>query len=129
MADDFSTEITHMGTLTAVITVLFAEAADLPDPESVTVWGILNGHVHDNLSLHFAPIEASTEAVALWALRFGGVVQSHMDDYQGTPTLWVRADFTYQEFLGVTAFAAIPRPEGASIPRGQDSEPVTATPF
>jgi hypothetical protein len=130
MADEIISELTHMGSLTAAITFLFAEAAGLPDPETVTVYGILNGHVHDSLSLHFAPREASTEAIALWALRFGGVVRSHVDDYQGVPTLWVRADFTWQDFLPVDAFAAIPLPQQEAITStDHDSVPETVTPF
>lgn len=130
MADETISELSRMGSLTAAITFMLAEADGLPDPETMTVYGILSGRVHDSLTLHFAPHEASTEAIALWALRFGGVVQSLVEDFRGVPTLWVRAEFTWQEFLSVDAFAAIPLPYAEAITSmDQDSEPETATPF
>lgn len=129
MAEEIISELSRMGSLAAAVTFMFAEAAGLPDPGSMTVYGIIDGHVHDEVSLQFAPEEASTEAIALWALRFGGVVQSKVDDYKGVPTLWVRTDFTWQEFLRVCAFAAVPLPEGAVVGAENDSEPEPATPF
>ena len=129
MADEIISELSHMGSLTAALTFLLAEASGLPDPQSVTVCGILSGHVHDEVTLHFPSDEASTQALALWALRFGGVVQSHVGDLHGAPTLWVRLDFTWQEFLHVDAFAAIPLPETEAITAAeQDSAPEPALP-
>jgi hypothetical protein len=129
MADEIISELSHMGSLTAAITFMIAEAAELPDPEHMSVFGIIKGRVHDSVTLQFPPVEASTEAIALWALRFGGVVRSEVDDYEGVPTLWVRAEFTWQDFLRVDAFALIPLPVGAITRAGQGSEPHAATPF
>jgi len=133
MVDETTSELSHMSTLTAAVTAMFAEARDLPDPSHMLAWGIVNGHVHDSVSLHFAPEEASTEAITLWALRFGGVVESHIEDSEYShhvPELWVRADFTYLEFVRVDAFAHIPLPVKEAIPDAeQDSEPEPATPF
>jgi len=131
MTDQAITELSHMGSLNTAVTSLLAEAAGLPDPGSMSVYGILNGSVHDSVTLHFAPVEASTEAIAQWAIRFGGVIASWTDDFQGVPTRWVRTKFTWPGLVEVDAFAAIPLPQYEAIitTADQPSEPVTGTPF
>ena len=136
MADEIISELSYMGSLTAGITFLFAEAAGLPDPDDLTVFGILNGRVHNTLTLQFAPAEASTEAIALWALRFGAVIESRTvvqemaGDTEDNVQLWVSAEFTWQDFLHVHAFAHIPLPvKEATASTVQDSEPQPVTPF
>ena len=124
------TELSHMGSLTTAVTALLAEAAGLPDPTSMTIFGIINGHVHDAVTLHFAPVEASTEAIALWAIRFGGVIGSWTDDLNGVPTRWVRTKFTCQGSLKSTRSRPSRfRSRKPSPTAEQDSEPVAATPF
>jgi hypothetical protein len=130
MADEIISDLSHMGSLTAAITFMLAEAADLPDPESVTVYGILSGHVHDEVSLQFAAQAESTEAIVLWAQRFGGVIESKSLDFgDGTKQL-VRAKFTWQGFLSVDAFVIFPLLDPEAITSSeQDSVPETVTPF
>jgi hypothetical protein len=130
MADEIISELSHMGSLTAALTFMHAEAAGLPEPGDMCIFGIINGDPHDAVTLQFSPEEASIEAIVAWAARFGGVVQSDLHNDTDVPALWVRTDFTWQDFLRVTAFAHIPLPAPEAIPGAeQDSEPVTATPF
>ena len=130
MADDIIRELSHMGSLAGNLTFLLAEAAGLPDPQSVTVYGILGGRAHDEVSLQFPPVAASTEAIAEWALRFGGVIVSTPMDGEKGRRLYVRTRFTWQEFLRVEAFTIFPLPQPeATTSAGQDSELVTEPPF
>jgi hypothetical protein len=122
-------ELGHTASLTAAVTAMLIEASDLPDPGHMTIYGIIDGTVHDAVTIQFPQAEASTEAITLWAIRFGAVVGSWTDHFNGVPTRWVRAKFTWLDFLEVDLFAAIPLPQGATIPADEDSEPVTATPF
>jgi hypothetical protein len=128
MADEITYDLSHMGSLSAAITFMFAEASGLPEPHYVSIFGILDGRVHDSVSLQFAPHEASIEAIVAWAARFGGVMESHHQDGNSGPELWVRTDFTYEQFLRVGAFAHIPLPALEAITGAeQDSEPEPAT--
>ena len=130
MADDIIRELSHMGSLAGNLTFLLAEAAGLPDPGTVTIYGILDGHVHDQVLLQFPPVAASTEAVAEWALRFGGVIQSTPLGDGNRRMQYVRTRFTWQEFLRVEAFTIFPLPQPeATTSAGQDSELVTEPPF
>ena len=130
MADDIIRELSHMGSLAGNLTFLLAEAAGLPDPGTVTIYGILDGHVHDQVLLQFPPVAASTEAVAEWALRFGGVIQSKPLCEGNRRMQYVRTRFTWQEFLRVEAFTIFPLPQPeATTSAGQDSELVTEPPF
>ncbi|HUC23938.1 MAG TPA: hypothetical protein VMA73_14615 [Streptosporangiaceae bacterium] len=129
--DGTSAGMGRIGCLTTVITVLFFDAAGLPEPGSMTVYGVLDGHVHDQIVLQFPPVAESTDAVTEWANRFGGVVQSTplKDDKHGR-TQYVRAEFTYAEWLSVKVFTVFPLLETEAIASAeQDSEPETALPF
>ena len=107
-------ELGHMGALTAEAVLLFAQAADLPDPQSMVIYGILDGFALDEVSLQFAPREDSAQALAIWATMFGGVVECSTQACAEGPQRWIKATFPYMH-LTVVAFAHIPIPH-ASYP-------------
>ena len=102
-------EMGHMGGLAAELVLLFAQAADLPDPQSAVVYGILGGFVHDEVSLQFAPREDSAQALAIWATAFGAVIECSTEARKDGPERWIKATFPYMH-LTVVAFAHIPIP-------------------
>src|SRR5262249_88822 len=101
--------MSRMGGLAAELVLMFAQAADLPDPQSATVYGILQGHVHDQVTLCFPRQADSAEALAAWASVFGGVIQSNTTKGDDGPELWVKTTFPWMH-LRVEAFAHIPIP-------------------
>jgi hypothetical protein len=119
----------HMGGLAASLVFLLAEAAELPDPEHMSVFGILNGNVHDSVSFQFWPDRAGGEAVVSWGLAFGGVITANTvttDD--GALERWVRTDFTWHD-LEVAAFTHIPLPSAEAITAtDHQAEPETVPP-
>jgi hypothetical protein len=121
-------ETDQMGPLANALAVMFDEAAGLPEPSCVTIYGVLQGRVHNEYSLQFPGIEKSQQALALWAQRFGGVITSYTHDRGTGPELWVHVTFDYHDVIHVVAFACIPLPEGATTAE-QDSEPAAVTPF
>ena len=129
MADDeiIISEMGHMGALAAAVTFLFAQAAGLPDPSSVDIYGILDGHAHDEAVLQFPPVAESRDALVLWALQFGSVITATPITRPGHgPEQYVRVNFTFGDVLRVEAFALIPLPETEATPGAeQASEPET----
>jgi hypothetical protein len=123
-------EMGHMNGLAVTLAVLLEEAAGLPEPSSVTIYGILEGCVHDELSLHFPRVPESQEALVLWAVRFGGVITAKTVERETGPQLWVDVTFKYRDAVQVDAFAHIPLPLTEAITStDHDSEPYPVTPF
>jgi hypothetical protein len=123
-------EMGHMNGLAVTLAVLLEEAAGLPEPSSVTIYGILEGCVHDELSLHFPRVPESQEALVLWAVRFGGVITAKTMERETGPQLRVDVTFTYRDAVQVDAFAHIPLPLTEAITStDHDSEPYPVTPF
>src|SRR6266567_8500045 len=109
MADDEITSIpeqSHMRGLAATVTLIFdlAETAGLPDPCSMTVYGIIEGRVHDYVTLQFPAVDASRTALVEWVLCFGGVLSSEIKQRETGPQLWVSAEFTFEDLVTVHAF-------------------------
>lgn len=85
------------------LAVLFSKADGLPLPRYITIHGSSQSY-----GLQFADSEASYEAIASWALRFGAVLASDDHIHQdGQPSKHVQATF---DFFGVEvqAYAFIP---------------------
>ena len=74
-----------IGVLTVGTADLLQQAADLPQPRCIFIYG--NGQA---ISLQFAPEQASVRAITRWALRFGSVVTSEPHQDTGRPGTWHR---------------------------------------
>ena len=116
-------DIGHMPRLAVALLILLEEADGLPEPEAVTIYGVLFGHVHDELSLSFPDVPGSAKALAQWAERFGGVITSEVKQRDTGPQLWVKVKFAYLGAVRVDAFAHIPLPETEATDTGPDGEP------
>jgi hypothetical protein len=116
MAGQFTEESTaiyemgHIGGVAAELVLMLARAAGLPEPTSISVYGIIGGYVHDQVSLQFPGQADSAEALAMWATMFGGVITSSTKDTKDGPQLWVKTSFPWMH-LRVEAFTHIPLPE------------------
>jgi hypothetical protein len=119
-------DISHMGGLAVALVVLLDEASDLPEPSSIDVCGILYGHVHDHIDLWFHGEAASKQAIALWAGRFGGVIEAKPQETETGPELWVRTAFPFMDLVKVNVYANVklPQPE-ATQDAEQASDPET----
>jgi hypothetical protein len=84
------------------VTELLSEAADLPQPRYIAIFGN-----HQAVSVQFAPEQAGVQAVARWALRFGGVLVSIPIEDDGDPKVYHRVEFDYYD-VAVTAYVMIP---------------------
>jgi hypothetical protein len=97
-----------IGALAAGAAELLQQAADLPQPACIFIYG------HQAVSLQFAKEQASAQAVTRWAHRFGSLVTSQPgQDTDGGPETWHRTDFDYHG-IAVTAYAHIPAAPAAS---------------
>jgi hypothetical protein len=115
-----------MRSLAALVSLLLMEATGLPDPQSMTVYGVLEGYVLDEASLQFPRTGESRKALALWAEHFGGVITAKTMERDEGPQLWVDVEFTFRDVLRVTAFAHIPLPlPEAAHDAEQASDPQT----
>ena len=91
-----------IGHLAAGTAELLQQAADLPQPACIFIYG------HQAVSMQFAREQASVQAVNRWAHRFGSVTTSQPGhDNDGGPETWHRTDFDYYG-IAVTAYAHIP---------------------
>ena len=91
-----------IGVLAAGTAELLQQAADLPQPCFIAIFGT------QSISLQFPPEQASIRAITRWALRFGSVMTSQPgQDTDGGPETWHRTDFDYYG-IAVTAYAHIP---------------------
>lgn len=88
--------------LAAQLTDVMSDADDLPQPRYISIH-----ECSQSISLQFAPVTASLEALTRWALRFGAVLtsQPHEDEH-GLRTL-CRVKFDYYG-VPVDAYAFIP---------------------
>jgi hypothetical protein len=90
-----------IGVLAAGTAELLQQAADLPQPHFIAIFGT------QSVSLQFAPAQASVRAVARWALRFGSVMTSQPGEGKDGPEIWHRTDFDYYG-IAVRAYAHVP---------------------
>jgi hypothetical protein len=90
-----------IGALMVGAAELLQEAADLPQPEYVTI------SVTERIGLQFGSDRSSFAAITRWALRFGGVLTS--DPYHDTdgPQTICSVEFSYFG-VQVEAYAFIP---------------------
>jgi hypothetical protein len=103
-----------MGVRTVSVLDMLVEARDLPDPSSITIYGVIDGYDLLSVTLQFPAAEPSERAIVAWALRFGGVVVANTMDGDDGPQLWVKTEFTWQD-AKVDAFAHIPLPQTEAI--------------
>ena len=93
-----------IGVLAVGTAELLQQAADLPQPACIFIYG------HQAISLQFARDQASAQAVSRWAHRFGSVMTSQPgQDTDGGPETWHRTDFDY---YGIAVTAYVPLPAG-----------------
>ena len=91
-----------IGVLAAGVAELLQQAADLPQPVCIFIYG------HQAVSIQFAKEQASVQAVNRWAHRFGSVMTSQPGQgTDGGPETWHRTDFDYYG-ITVAAYAHIP---------------------
>src|SRR6266571_224580 len=100
----------HMGSLHFQAAQLFLTACGLPDPQTVTVWGVLDGYFHYEISLHFPSGQPGKDAITEWAAAFGAKVTESPGAVQDSPVLFVRTEFPFRN-VHVTALAVIPLPQ------------------
>ena len=98
-----------MGALAVGLVNLLQEAADLPEPQLITVSDT------QNISMQFAADPASLRTLTRWALRFGGVVTSQPHPGTTGPETWCRVEFGYYG-VEVNAYAHIPAPPAGGLP-------------
>jgi len=97
-----------IGALAAGAAELLQQAADLPQPDCIFIYG------HQAVSLQFAKEQASAQAVNRWAHRFGSVMTSQPGQgTDGGPETWHRTEFGYYG-IAVTAYAHIPAAPASS---------------
>lgn len=91
-----------IGPLSVGLTDLLKAADGLVLPRTVTLQ-----ETHQEFLLAFAPVADSARVIMAWAMRFGGVVDSHVCDVPGSPHRHLSVTFDY---FGVTvsAFTFIP---------------------
>ena len=91
-----------IGVLVVGTAELLQQAADLPQPACIFIYG------HQAVSIQFAKDQASAQAVNRWAHRFGSIMTSQPgQDTDGGQETWHRTDFDYYG-IAVTAYAHIP---------------------
>lgn len=96
----------HMGGLLFQAAQLFLTACGLPDPQSVVIYGVLDGHTLDEISLHFPAGQPGKDAIAEWAAAFGAEVTKTPGTSGDRPVLVARTEFPFRN-ITVTAFAII----------------------
>ena len=90
-----------IGALAAGTAELLQQAADLPQPACIFIYG------HQAVSMQFAKEQASMRAITRWALRFGSVLTSQPGEGKDGPETWHRTEFDYYG-IAVRAYAHIP---------------------
>jgi hypothetical protein len=100
MAEEFTDaeivcEMGRMGGLAAELTLMFARAATLPEPTSASIYGVIDGYIHDSVTLQFPRQMDSAETLAMWATMFGGVIESSTKDTEDGRQLWVKTSFPW----------------------------------
>jgi len=98
---------------------MFQDADGLPDPQSMTVYGIIDGYDHDEVSMQFPKAASSEHAIARWAMRFGGTITSGEMAGDDGWELWVKTEFRFGA-LKAQAFAHIPLPDREAMPHSGD---------
>jgi hypothetical protein len=86
-----------IGVLAVGLCDLFRQADGLVMPRHVFI-----SESKQEFALQFAPVADSAKVLMSWAMRFGGVVESHVCDAPGQPHTHII--FTF-DFYGVTAEA------------------------
>ena len=105
----------HLGSLIFQAAQLFLTACGLPDPQTVLISGVLDGHAIDEISLHFPSGQSGKDAITEWACVFGAKVTETPGTSGDRPVLFARTQFPFRG-VQVTAFAIIPLPQPEAIP-------------
>jgi hypothetical protein len=114
-----------MGERALTLLDMFQKAADLPDPQSMTVYGVINGDAHDHVTMQFPRAASSERAIAEWAVRFGGTIASCEMAGDDGWELWVKTEFPFGA-MKAEAFAHIPLPDKEASPHsGKVHQPGT----
>ena len=95
----------NIGALAIGLGNMFGRAKGLVLPRTV----VINETAQEFL-LAFASDPDSARVITSWAIRFGGVIESHVCKVPGTPHRHVTVTFDYYG-VQVDAFAFIPLPE------------------
>ena len=90
-----------LGALAVGVANLLQDAAQLPQPRYVALFD------PEQVSIQFAPVKPSLQAVARWARRFGGVVVTETRPSKDGPETWCTAKFSYYG-VAVKVYARIP---------------------
>lgn len=90
-----------IGALAVGAAELLQQAAGLPAPTSVTIYG------HQAITLQFDRHKDSIRAIAGWARRFGSITTSRPGRIEPDTGTWHTTDFGYYG-IAVHAFAFIP---------------------
>ena len=100
-----------IGVLSVGLTDLLDRASGLPLPRHVII-----SEPQQEFALQFAPVPDSAQVITSWAMRFGGVLQTHTCEPEpGAPHKHIK--FTF-DFYGITVeaytFIPLPRQENRS---------------
>ena len=92
----------NIAALSVGLTDLFGRAEGLVLPRTVVI-----NETAQEFMLMFAPDPDSARVITTWAMRFGGVVDSHICEALGTPHRHICATFDYYG-VTVAAYTFIP---------------------
>jgi hypothetical protein len=98
----------NIGALAIGLGDLFGRANGLVLPRTVVI-----NETAQEFMLMFAPDPDSARVITTWAMRFGGVVESHVCEALGSPHRHICATFDYYG-VQVDAYTFIPLPEQES---------------
>ena len=96
-----------IGALMTGAAELFQQAASLPAP----IWVAVSET--QSISVQFAPVKASAQAITKWARRFGSVTTSQPGQGTDGTQTWYRTEFDYYG-IAVTVYAHIPAASAAT---------------
>ena len=96
-----------LGALAVGVANLLQDAAQLPQPRYVALFD------PEQVSIQFAPVQASIKAITRWARRFAGVVTTETRPGQDGPETWCSTKFSYYG-VSVKVYARIPADPASS---------------
>jgi hypothetical protein len=98
-----------IGALAVGLCDLLQQAANLPQPTSITIYSVSAGG--EELSFQFGRDPASMKAIDRWARRFGTKATTSIHQGKNGPEQWVRTEFAWFG-VRVSIFAHIPLSTG-----------------